>query len=391
MSYMIKSLRQANVQKTVDQIKELFNSEEFKGRVPHKEIKAMLNSKSWRRFAGGNGNLVSAWKEFCNPESGFVRRGVKNWNLVHSRTGNELKEKKYEKVKNYDKNLGKILKMRGEDKVKNLIGFFTRGKGEISIDKKNLSVKGISPRDQHLIQLHLTKGTGFRKKNVTFESINELNQTISGNKMFMKRTILPITKKAGIKKVKIKELPAQYDDDKDKIEISFDVDKETNDSFLDLLKKKAGKKGTKKRKNFNLTVQKEGKEFTDSQLASRIAYHANLHKGTGVGYANAFAQIGMFLRDIGYKKSFIEAVKVMKVLAKKKRVESVNEVRSKTITAIGSIIGKKQAKKIGGVLVDMQTANVIMKVWNALNKSNRSKFEKLPIKKMATVAWKLMK
>jgi hypothetical protein len=81
----------------------------------------------------------------------------------------------------------------------------------------------------------------------------------------------------------------------------------------------------------------------------------------------------------------------MKVLAKKKRVESVNEVRSKTITAIGSIIGKKQAKKIGGVLVDMQTANVIMKVWNALNKSNRSKFEKLPIKKMATVAWKLMK
>ena len=72
-------------------------------------------------------------------------------------------------------------------------------------------------------------------------------------------------------------------------------------------------------------------------------------------------------------------------------VESVNEVRSKTITAIGSIIGKKQAKKIGGVLVDIQTANVIMKVWNALNKSNRSKFEKLPIKKMATVAWKLVK
>ncbi len=76
-------------------------------------------------------------------------------------------------------------------------------------------------------------------------------------------------------------------------------------------------------------LKKEGKEFTDRQLASRIAYHANLHKGTGVGYANAFAQIGMFLRDIGYKKSFIEAVKVMKVLAKKKRVESVNEAKPK--------------------------------------------------------------
>ena len=71
--------------------------------------------------------------------------------------------------------------------------------------------------------------------------------------------------------------------------------------------------------------------------------------------------------------------------------ESVNEAKSKTIKAIGSIIGKRQAKKIGGVLVDMQTAHVIMKVWNALGSSNRSKFEKLPIKKMADVAWKLVK
>ena len=71
--------------------------------------------------------------------------------------------------------------------------------------------------------------------------------------------------------------------------------------------------------------------------------------------------------------------------------ESVDEARSKTITAIGSIIGKRQAQKIGGVLVDMQTALVIMKVWNALGASNRSKFEKLPIKQMANVAWKLVK
>ena len=71
--------------------------------------------------------------------------------------------------------------------------------------------------------------------------------------------------------------------------------------------------------------------------------------------------------------------------------ESVNEAKSKTMKTIGSIIGKKQAQKISGVLVDMQTANLILKVWNALNSSNRSKFEKLPIKKMAAVAWKLMK
>jgi hypothetical protein len=71
--------------------------------------------------------------------------------------------------------------------------------------------------------------------------------------------------------------------------------------------------------------------------------------------------------------------------------ESVNEAKSKTMKTIGSIIGKRQAQKIDGVLVDMQTAYVIMKVWNALNPSNRSKFEKLRIGKMAKVAWKLMK
>jgi hypothetical protein len=53
----------------------------------------------------------------------------------------------------------------------------------------------------------------------------------------------------------------------------------------------------------------------------------------------------MFLRDIGYKKSFIEAVKVMKVLAKKKRVESVNEG---TCGYTHTIDGKK-LKTPGGI------------------------------------------
>jgi hypothetical protein len=91
------------------------------------------------------------------------------------------------------------------------------------------------------------------------------------------------------------------------------------------------------------------------------------------------------------QKTFANMKDLKKYIDKHGTMESVNEAKSKTMTTIGSIIGKKQAQKIGGVLVDMQTALVIMKVWNALNKSNRSKFEKLPIKKMATVAWKLMK
>ena len=67
--------------------------------------------------------------------------------------------------------------------------------------------------------------------------------------------------------------------------------------------------------------------------------------------------------------------------------ESWNQLRTNLI----SILKRKQHQKIDGVLVDMQTANLILKVWDALNSSNRKKFEKLSIKKMADVAWKLMK
>ena len=67
--------------------------------------------------------------------------------------------------------------------------------------------------------------------------------------------------------------------------------------------------------------------------------------------------------------------------------ESWNQLR----TNLMSILNRKQHQKIDGVLVDMQTANLILKVWDALNSSNRKKFEKLSIKKMADVAWKLMK
>jgi len=91
------------------------------------------------------------------------------------------------------------------------------------------------------------------------------------------------------------------------------------------------------------------------------------------------------------KKKAIDVMKKHKMDTSFLKNESVNEAKSKTMKTIGSIIGKKQAQKISGVLVDMQSALVIMKVWNALNPSNRSKFEKLPIKKMANVAWKLMK
>ena len=60
-------------------------------------------------------------------------------------------------------------------------------------------------------------------------------------------------------------------------------------------------------------------------------------------------------------------------------------------TFLLGILRKKQAKKMDGYLVDMNTANAILKVGNALNQSNQKKYGKLPIKKMAAIAWKLVK
>ena len=84
-----------------------------------------------------------------------------------------------------------------------------------------------------------------------------MKQTITGNRAFIKRTILPMTKQVGIKRVKVKDLPAQVPGDKDQMEIILDLDKEQNARFLSLLKKKTGKKGSMKRKKLNLTVFKE--------------------------------------------------------------------------------------------------------------------------------------
>ena len=59
----------------------------------------------------------------------------------------------------------------------------------------------------------------------------------------MKKTILPMTKQAGIKKVKLTIIKPQLPDDKVGMELTFDTDKEKNDKLLALLKKKVGKKG----------------------------------------------------------------------------------------------------------------------------------------------------
>jgi hypothetical protein len=62
-----------------------------------------------------------------------------------------------------------------------------------------------------------------------------------------------------------------------------------------------------------------------------------------------------------------------------------------TFEAVKKVNDDWQCARVGGQLVDGTTASVIVQVHAALNDENKKKFEALPIKKMAAVAWKLAK
>lgn len=62
-----------------------------------------------------------------------------------------------------------------------------------------------------------------------------------------------------------------------------------------------------------------------------------------------------------------------------------------TITIIKRIVKDHQYEKIQGQVVDAFTASAILKVYEALNEKNKKKFAALQIKRMADVAWKLIK
>ena len=141
---------------------------------------------------------------------------------------------------------------------------------------------------------------------------------------------------------------------------TFDVDKETNDNFLDLLKKKAGKKGTKKRKNFNLTVQKEG--LGDDILK-------NLKK---------------------YKKAAEKNQAALDAARKRlKKKESVKEAKETAIDIARRVVKNKQHEKG----LDLTTANFIVKIYDAYKEhpNLQKQMDKMPLPKMVKLVYKVMK
>lgn len=58
------------------------------------------------------------------------------------------------------------------------------------------------------------------------------------------------------------------------------------------------------------------------------------------------------------------------------------------LDAAREIVRDKQAKKVDGMLIDLQTAGAILAVGDALNDVNRARLDALPIATAAQIAWK---
>ena len=69
---------------------------------------------------------------------------------------------------------------------------------------------------------------------------------------------------------------------------------------------------------------------------------------------------------------------------------SLNEAKS-IIPQLEKIVQDKQHAKIKGKIVDLFTAGMIMKIYNAVNDSNKKRMDALPLEKLVNLAYKMMK
>ena len=62
---------------------------------------------------------------------------------------------------------------------------------------------------------------------------------------------------------------------------------------------------------------------------------------------------------------------------------------SEHLRTIGKIVKEKQYRKIEGILVDMQTANLVIQFNKKLSEKNRIKYLSMPLDKALDFSWRL--
>ena len=83
---------------------------------------------------------------------------------------------------------------------------------------------------------------------------------------------------------------------------------------------------------------------------------------------------------IGVVKGFLKRGVKMKVSKPEKK-----------LAALRKIVTEKQYGKVEGSMVDLYSASAIVLVYDSLNDENKAKYLGLPVVRMATIAFKMMK
>ena len=91
------------------------------------------------------------------------------------------------------------------------------------------------------------------------------------------------------------------------------------------------------------------------------------------------------------EKAKKDALKMMKDSGMFDESVEITEGKQSYVDQMRDIVAKKSAKKINGVMVDMFTASAVVKVYDAINDTNKAKMDKMTVPAMANVAFKLMK
>ena len=69
----------------------------------------------------------------------------------------------------------------------------------------------------------------------------------------------------------------------------------------------------------------------------------------------------------------------------------LTEAKETVIDVAKRIVKNKQYEKYKGMMLDGFTANAIMKVYDAVNEKMKAKLEKLPLPKLVSIVWKVIK
>ena len=100
------------------------------------------------------------------------------------------------------------------------------------------------------------------------QGLQEISHTFTGNTKFMKKKMLPLMRKAGIKHVKVRDYGGGQ------MEVDFDVDDEVFQHLKDTLKKSLGKEGGYKWKLANLNLEGLEEELLKEQMDIRSVYYS---------------------------------------------------------------------------------------------------------------------